>query len=328
MSEPTARRADWLRRVLHSPLFHFLIVGGAIFALVAERQQESGPIVRVTATDVAELQADWRRQTGRDPSAGELDASIDTRIDDELLLAEAFALGWHRSDLIVRRRLVQNQRFLDPDTELVDEELLRRAYEQGMDRSDIVVRRRLLQKVILTLSSAARLDEPDDETLQRYLEANTARFERPTRVRLTHIFLSRDRRAGHLRADAEALGARLETDTPAPEQVSALSDPFLLSYELPLWSESMLAQRLGTDFARVAIDAPEGRWSGPIESSYGLHFVWIRERRPAEVPPLEDLRTRIRAAVFREREQAALREHLAVLREHAEIVVERSPAMG
>jgi hypothetical protein len=328
MSDPETQKRPLPGRILRSPLLHFLIAGGLLYAVLAERQPEAVPVVVISETDVAELEADWRRQTGRAPSEAELQSLIDARVDDELLLGEAFALGWHRSDLIARRRLLQNQRFLDPDTELDEEALLRRAYEQGMDRSDIVVRRRLLQKVILTVSSAARLDEPDDATLQAYLDANAARFERPERIRLDHIFLSRDRRPGHLVADATALGERLAAQAPAPEQAASLSDPFLLSYSLPLWSESMLGQRLGADFARDAFAAPDGQWSGPIASSYGLHFVWVRERRAADLPPLDELRTRLRAAVLREREQAALQAHLAALRERARIEVARPSSQG
>jgi hypothetical protein len=254
---------------------------------------------------------------------------VERRIDDELILAQAFELGWHRSDGVVVRRLIQNQRFLDPESDLDDAALLERAHAQGMDRSDIVVRRRLLERVRLTIGEIARRDEPDDALLRAYMEEHSERFVRPQAIRVTQIFLSRDRRGAGLEEDARQLGSQLEREAPSPDDAPSFSDPLLIAHHLPLWSEEQLARRLGLDFAASAFDAPEGAWTGPVKSSYGLHFVWVHERVPARLPELDSVRAEVRGALLHERETEAFERHLEALRRDAVVEIdERAPDDG
>ena len=316
-------RANGTRRLLRAPLLHFLLIGGALYAANAALQPPPpGPVVRVTAGKLAELEEQFLRQTGRPPNEREREWLIASRVDDELLLEEAFALGWHRSDAIAQRRLLQNQRFLDPDSAASDAELLVRAYEQGMDRSDIVVRRRLLERMRLSIAGRAHAEEPDDEALHQYLERHAEQFTRPERVQLSHVFVSSDRHGERLDDAAAALMVRLVDEAISPDDTAELGDPFLLSRELPLWPADTLASRMGPDFAEGAMRAPVGEWSGPVASSYGLHLVWVRQRSPAAVPALDSIRSRVRASLLREREQEVLRAHLEALRARARVEVE------
>lgn len=322
MPRPPAAEATRAGRVLRSPLLHFALIGGLLF--LADRVLREPPpsaLVRISAREITEIESDWRGQTGRSPNDRELRLLIDGRVDDKLLIEQAFALGWHRSDAIVQRRLMQNQRFLAPGDEAGPAQLLERAYEQGMDRSDIVVRRRLLERMKLAIASAARDPEPTDAELSDYLELHPERFRRDARVRLLQIFLSRDLRGEQLERDAERLAERLARDHVSPDRATDLGDPFLLSSELPLWSGATLARRFGPQFAPLALQAAPERWNGPIPSSYGLHFVWLLERAPQRLPPLAIVRPEVRAALLREREQRALHEHLKALRSEARIEV-------
>jgi hypothetical protein len=125
-----------------------------------------------------------------------------------------------------------------------------------------------------------------------------------------------------LARDAAALRAELPQDGAAPEQLAALGDPFLLPRSLPLRSEQALAAQLGADFAAAVMDLPVGRWSGPIASPFGLHFVWPRSRTPAELPPLAVIRAEVHGDWLEERQRRLLRDHLAFLRETAHIEIE------
>jgi parvulin-like peptidyl-prolyl isomerase len=112
----------------------------------------------------------------------------------------------------------------------------------------------------------------------------------------------------------------------APEGAAAHGDPFLLPAALPLWSEDALAARLGPEFARAALRAPPGRWSGPVASSYGLHALWVHEREPARLPGLEELRPELEASWRSEQESRALAAALAELRERTDVQVDWAPA--
>jgi len=310
------------RRLLGSPLVHFLVLGSLLF--FGQRTlltPEPEVVIRLTAQDVAALEKGWRERNGRAPGDEILQALIDSHVEDELLLHEARGLGWHLTDGIVQRRLLRNQRFLESDESVSDQILLERAFEQEMDRTDLVVRRRLLERMRLLISARVRATPPTDQELEEYRAQNADVFLRPDRVALSHIFLSRDSRQDRLQADAEALGQKLRDEGILPDEARAWGDPFLLSHQIPLSSEASIGRQYGPQFAAQAIDAPADRWSGPIPSSYGAHLVWAHEHSPAEVPPLAEIRSRVENELLREREKAAMRTHTARLRENAEIIV-------
>ena len=231
------------------------------------------PVI-VDAAALAALTRDWTRTTGRAPTDAEIDRLVQDHVDQELLLRAALARGLQHTDALVTRRLIQNQRFIEvsegePGT--TDAELLERAYALGLERTDLVVRRRLIERMLQIIWAAApQPTEPTPSTHEPLL-------------RVSHVFVSRDRHGIDLneaaqRVRAELTRRRLEPDDP---EVASLGDPLLLARDLPPSTPSRLAARLGTSFAEAVSVLATGVWSQPLPSSYGLHLVWVHERRPA-----------------------------------------------
>ena len=81
----------------------------------------------------------------------------------------------------------------------------------------------------------------------------------------------------------------------------------------------------GEDFAKRIFAMEQGRWQGPISSSFGQHFVYISERIPGSLPPLDAVREAVRREWTNARRVEAEQKLYASLRERYEIVVE-SPA--
>jgi hypothetical protein len=315
-------------RLLRAPLLHFLLLGGGIFALQAAFSQPgslslaSDRVVAVSSAQVERLAQQARRQSGRMPSPEELAHLVREWIDEEILFREALMLGWTRSDPVVQRRLIRNMRFLGDQADGEPEALLAQAYALGLDRSDLVVRRRLVERMKLTITAGARRAEPGDAELEALLRREPERFRRDARLRLTQLYLSRDRHGAGLAAAARSLLAELVAQGVAPEAAAGRGDPFLLPAELPLSSVRALSARLGPEFARGVRDLPIGRWSGPVASSYGLHLVWVHEREPGATPPLPELRRELRAAWRAEHERLTLRRALEELRLGFEVRIE------
>ena len=148
-------------RLARAPLLHFLAAGLALFAAertgIGRALAASDRAVEVSRSAVLQLAAEARRELGREPRPDELTARVAARVDEELLVREARALGWHRSDPVVRMRLVQNLRFVSPeDAEAEPDALLERAYALGMDETDVVVRRRLADTAGTSASESPR----------------------------------------------------------------------------------------------------------------------------------------------------------------------------
>lgn len=270
------------------------------------------PVV-VDAAAVNALIQGWTRTTGRAPSEAEVERLIQDHVDQELLLRAARARGLHRSDALVQQRLIQNQRFVEssanePNTR--DADLLTRAYALGLERSDPVVRRRLIERMRQIIWAGAPKPSPATDR-----PAET----RPPFLRLSHVFVSRDRHGAALDATAqhirrELVDRRLE---PGDPRVASLGDPLMIPTDLPASSAERVASRFGPGFAADVSALPTGQWSEPIASSYGLHLVWLHER-PAAPPdtdatPLPTLQS---AAARRSALEAALQE----LRQDVEVI--------
>ncbi|MFI5216379.1 MAG: peptidyl-prolyl cis-trans isomerase [Candidatus Limnocylindria bacterium] len=274
-------------RWLHAPAVHFAALGALVF---------------VAGT--------WRGEGAAPAPAG---AAAPT--DQELLESEARRLGLDRDDSAVRRRLLRNLRFLGEGSPGDEEADYEEVLALGLDRSDLVVRRRLVQRLELRALAWARATEPSDAELAELLAREQERFALPARVRLTQVFLSRDRHGAGLAAADRALAKQLASLP--PELALRLGDPFLLGSQLPPRTHAELAGSFGAGFAGAVAGLSQGRWSGPIASSYGLHRVYVQERIPGRPARLEEVRSALREAVFAERAEAVLADWLRRLRGEA-----------
>ena len=157
--------------------------------------------------------------------------------------------------------------------------------------------------------------DPTDEELAAYVASRPERYRIPERVRLSHIYLSRDRRRDALHADAERLLAQLRADAVPASRARALGDPFLHPSDFGLQSQRQLARQLGAEFAADVMNLEPGRWEGPIPSAYGNHLVWIHERETDHEPELETVRRSAVSSLQAERNEAAFQRELDALRE-------------
>ena len=274
-------------RWLGAPGVHFAALGALVFAVQSWRAVEVVPATEMRSA----------------PS------------DEELLEREARRLGLDRDDSAVQRRLVRNLRFLGEGGAGDEQADYEEALALGLDRSDLVVRRRLVQRLELRALAWARATEPSDAEFAALLAREPERFALPACIRLTHVYLSRDRHGAALAAADRALASRLVGL--GPESASGLGDPFLLGAQPPPLTQAELAASFGEAFAHAVAVLPTGRWSGPIASSYGLHRVFVQERMPGRVARLEEVRGALREAVFAERAEAVLADWLRRLRSEA-----------
>jgi parvulin-like peptidyl-prolyl isomerase len=80
----------------------------------------------------------------------------------------------------------------------------------------------------------------------------------------------------------------------------------MLPTELPVGPLSEVTRLFGSDFAaRVDAVAP-GEWAGPLESSYGLHLVFVSEREDAWRPTLAAVRPLVEREFLAERRKTEL----------------------
>ena len=243
-----------MKRILHEPLLHFVLLGAAIFAvytLVSPRiGGESGSIV-ITSGEVTAIELGFTRTWHRAPTREELAALLRDRVREEVYYREAIALGLDQDDTIIRRRLRQKLEFLTDD--VVDQA------------------------------------PPTDADLQAYLTAHPDEFRGQPAFTFSHVYLNPDQRGAELGRDAAALLAELRR-AGGESDVSALGDRFLLERSFTAAPSDEVAKQFGQPFSAKLGEVTPGQWHGPIESGHGLHLVFVSERTEGRVARLGDVR--------------------------------------
>jgi hypothetical protein len=171
----------------------------------------------------------------------------------------------------------------------------RESKQMGLEQDDIVIRRRLRQKLELLAEDVASLAAPGDKELQAYLDTHGEEFMIEPRLTLRQVYFSRDRRGAAAEQDALTLLQRITTDGPEGE-FETFGDPLPLPPELQNLREGEIARLFGTVFTDGLKGIETGRWSGPVESGFGIHLVFIEERVEGRAPELDE----VRGAVQRE----------------------------
>ena len=75
-------------------------------------------------------------------------------------------------------------------------------------------------------------------------------------------------------------------------------------------------------------ELPVGRWSGPVESGFGVHLVLVRERTPARQPDLAEVRDAVANEWRAVRQEEVNRAFYDGLRANYEVTVERPARAG
>jgi hypothetical protein len=333
-----------LRRGLRAPAVHFVLIGGLLFGISQARRDvdarspagpPSGPTsapadaraITFSPARVRQLHADFVEQFGRSPSREEFSSFVEQAVDNEVLDREARRLAVGFGDPSIRLRLIQKMRALNSDPSKSEETLHREALELGLD-DDVAIRRLLREKMRLLLRRDGGDAPIEDREVREYVERHRDRFARAEAVTFSHVFVSPRVHSGRVREEAEAVLGELRARPLLPGGSDDLSDPFPLGLRLQGWSEATLARRFGDEFATRVLALEPGQWVGPIASTLGLHLVWVHERIPGAMPPLDLVRPQVVRALAEERAVKRLAGGIQRLRSLYEVRVEPPAEMA
>lgn len=296
---------------MFKPLLHFLALGLLLWAAQAVWEQRHRGTVTINEADIAQLQAALSQETRQPPDPTQLEAAIQQRINEEVMLAEALRWDLHRHDKVTRQRLLKNLRFAWPDTDEDPDTLLQMATALQMPQRDPVARGRLLQLMRIHL---VRHVEMTPDLLREYRDQHPDRYQAAPRMRLEHVFFRAER--PDARRDAKAALAQL-AETPERQD---LGDPFPRGHDFEGISGTELQRLFGSGFAKHAEPAGAG-WHGPVSSVYGQHLLRVSERTAPVPTNTGTSESALRAALEPELRRRALDQALQRLRRYYRIEV-------
>lgn len=277
-------------RLLREPLLQFLLVGLALFGgwKLLQPGDARGPAGRIVITDddLKQMTAVWVSQGRPPPTEQQLQGLIDIKVREEVLYREALALGLDKDDAIVKRQLARKMDFLAEDL--------------------------------------SKLEEPKPDELRAYYAQNQARFALPGRVSFRHLYFSPDRRGAQARADAQAALASL-ADQPIDAAAAARGDPFMFHAFYGDRSLDVVAKEFGPPFARVLAGVAPGAWTGPVESGYGWHLVFVDAMTPERIPDFDEIEPEVRTAWVEDKRELTRARLYETMRARYEVVLPAKP---
>ena len=193
-----------------------------------------------------------------------------------------------------------------------DEILYREGVKLGLERDDIVVKRRVRQKIEMIAEEDASTRAPTDADLSAFLTANQARFVQPAILTFEQVFIGASTSAPGVVHAALRNGA----------DPTALGKPTLLPHRMTLTPADLVARDFGPSFAAALEKAPVGEWVGPIDSSFGAHYVRVSDRTPAVAPPLAAVRDHVVREWENDRRQRARNDAYAKMRGDYQVSIE------
>ncbi|WP_455207010.1 peptidylprolyl isomerase [Kaarinaea lacus] len=249
-----------MKNISKDPLFHFLLIGFAIFALygVLNKDSTSGStnVINVVEADIDQLRALWQKQWQRPPTKQELDGLVESHIREQVFYREALAMGLDKDDTIVRRRLMQKMEFLVADVSLPE--------------------------------------EPAASALQEYYQNNLDRYREPARLSFTHIYFNVDQRGERAEQEAKAvLGSLIKTGANSTYS-NGYGDRFMLQSSYIKRTADEIARDFGQQFVEQLSTLSPQQWHGPLRSGYGLHLVYISEVQPSRVRELDEVKEQVK----------------------------------
>ena len=275
-----------IRTLLGEPLLHFLLIGSVLF--VAYRWVTPGDATRGTI-------------------------AITQGVVNDLVTQHVAARGRQPSTTELTHLI---------ESYVHDEILYREGVRLGLDRDDIVVKRRVRQKIEIIAEESTSTGPPTDADLSAYLAANPARFRQPAILTFEQVFL------GESTASPRVVPAAAVT-------LKALrngADPGRLGKAtlLPRWMTDtpadLVARGFGASFAATLEKLPIGEWAGPIDSTFGGHYVRVSDRTPALSPPLAAVRGHVMREWENERRQRVRNDAYLEMRERYEVSIEATSA--
>jgi hypothetical protein len=130
-----------------------------------------------------------------------------------------------------------------------------------------------------------------------------------------------------VKREAVELLARLNTDPALAADPKSLGDTTMLPAQLDGVTRREVTNTFGRGFAEDIEDMPIGRWSGPYESSYGLHLVRMTEYEAGGLPTLAEIRPILESEWDAERSKEANERFYKALRARYDVEI-RLPAVS
>jgi parvulin-like peptidyl-prolyl isomerase len=281
-----------MKKILKEPVVYFFVLGFVVFGLHSflnnnSEDENTDPFtVGITSADIEWIRSSWEARMKRQPTPSELQSLIDSYVREEILSREAYAMD--------------------------------------LDERDIVIKRRLVQKLTFVFEDLAETIEPVDDELKNYMRENQEKYRIPEMISFTQVYFKSGKRKDAME-EAKTVLARLKSLQSPPEEAVSLGDAIMIDSSFRKKSPDEVARILGREFTDELFSIDEKGWQGPIESTFGLHLVYISDHIASRMPEFENIRDNVKYDFMYGRKKEVIDSAYNAVRSRYTILVEGLP---
>lgn len=243
-----------MKKFINEPLLHFALIGVALFLLYGLFNAESDTENQILIDD-----------------------------SDVSEIVTKFQMQWNRPPTADELSGLMG--------EMIQQEVFyQEALRLSLDHNDEIIKRRLSQKMKFLSNDLADMVEPTDTELQAFLSSNAEKFQTPAYYDFYQIYISPDKHEDPIERAHFILS---HSSGKSPDEMENMSDPIALKYYYENITDFNLRRQLGTEFLMSMSQIEIGKWSGPINSGFGSHLIYLVDVIPPATPDLSEVRNEV-----------------------------------
>jgi hypothetical protein len=159
--------------------------------------------------------------------------------------------------------------------------------------------------------------------LSTYLKAHAETFGVQRQFTFSQVYLNPERHGENLARDIAQLLAQSQQAGDQAD-VSELGDSFLLEHKFQSLPASEVVKQFGEKFAAKLGELSPGQWHGPVQSGYGVHLVWVSERKEGRLPALAEVHDAVSREWANAQRLEANEKFFQELLKHYTVTIERA----
>ena len=270
-----------VQNIVKEPMVHFIVIGALLFALysyIKGNYSDNDHLIEIGKNEVEAMINKWMAQMKRPPAKEEIDIFLEDYVQREILFREAKAMG--------------------------------------LDKNDVVVKNRMLQKLDFLTNDLLVTTTPTDAEALKYFNDNLDKYTIPRKIDFIHIFFNLDKRnVDNAKQSALDVKKNLNKSSTVPDNYYENGDLFIIPYEFYNLSKDEVINKFGrSELSEEIFNLEEKKWFGPYLSSYGMHIVYINNKRSSETLNFEDVKSDIKDILIKTKRREAKERLIAELK--------------
>lgn len=244
----------FMKKLLKEPLIHFILIGLVIF-LIYEIKGESETNENTIVFNSYDLNN----------------------------LLSKWELQWKRppTEQELKNIIEQN---------IKQELFYQEALKMNLDHNDEIIKRRLSQKMEFLSNDLISMKPPTEQELEAFYEKERQNYLSDFTFTLHHVTYSYD---NHESPSQVAVAALENSNTTELSSLKGKGDNMSFPNYFENEEAVEIRKSLGNSFVEGLKSSPLNEWSGPIQSGFGYHLVFITMKKEPLPLPLETIEERV-----------------------------------